>query len=92
MISTFSLEWGRDMSETFEEVKKLGVTGIDMESSCMLTLGKRLMGVKTCILLRRNALGKMKPTGQNEQMRKICFAEQPWKYLLLSYENGGRKK
>ena len=47
--SKFSLECGRDMSKTFEEVKKLGVTGIDMESSCILTLG-RLMGSKVCPL------------------------------------------
>ncbi len=63
--SRFSLEWGRDMSETFEEVKKLGVTGIDMESSCMLTLG-RLMGVKTCILTMVTVLENLKEklTGQ----------------------------
>ena len=53
------------MSETFEEVKKLGVTGIDMESSCMLTLG-RLMGVKTCILTMVTVLENLKEklTGQ----------------------------
>ena len=63
--SRFSLEWGRDMSETFEEVKKVGVTGIDMESSCMLTLG-RLMGVKTCILTMVTVLENLKEklTGQ----------------------------
>ena len=44
--SKFSLEWGRDMSETFEEVKKLGVTGIDMESSCILTLVTVLENLK----------------------------------------------
>lgn len=56
---------GTDMSETFEEVKKLGVTGIDMESSCMLTLG-RLMGVKTCILTMVTVLENLKEklTGQ----------------------------
>ena len=47
--SRFSLESGRDMAPVFEELKKLHVTGIDMESSCMMTLG-RLMGVKTCVV------------------------------------------
>ena len=59
--SKFSLECGRDMSKTFEEVKKLGVTGIDMESSCILTLG-RLMGVKTCILTVVTVLENLKET------------------------------
>ena len=49
------------MSKTFEEVKKLGVTGIDMESSCILTLG-RLMGVKTCILTVVTVLENLKET------------------------------
>ena len=57
--SKFSLECGRDMSKTFEEVKKLGVTGIDME--CILTLG-RLMGVKTCILTVVTVLENLKET------------------------------
>lgn len=57
--SRFSQETGRDMSETFTEMKKLGVAGIDMESSCMLTLG-RLMGVKTCILTMVTVLENLK--------------------------------
>lgn len=59
--SRFSLEWGRDMQETFDELKKLKVTGIDMESSCMLTLG-RLMGVKTCIVTMTTVLENLKDT------------------------------
>lgn len=56
------------MSETFEEVRKLGVTGIDMESSCMLTLG-RLMGVKTCVLTMVTVLENLKEklTGQERK-------------------------
>ena len=64
--SRFSKEWGRDMSKTFEEVKKLGVTGIDMESSCMLTLG-RLMGVKTCILTVVTVLENLKETLKGQE-------------------------
>lgn len=57
--SRFSKEWGRDMSQTFEELKKLKVVGIDMESSCMLTLG-RLMGVKTCVVTITTVLENLK--------------------------------
>lgn len=64
--SKFSKEWGRDMSKTFEEVKKLGVTGIDMESSCMMTLG-RLMNVKTCVLTMVTVLENLKETLQGQE-------------------------
>lgn len=63
--SRFSLESGRDMGQTFNELKKLGVSGIDMESSCMLTLG-RLMGVKTCILTMVTVLENLKETLQGQ--------------------------
>lgn len=57
--SKFSLESERDMSKTFEELRKLKVTGIDMESSCLLTVG-RLMGVKTCIVTMTTVLENLK--------------------------------
>lgn len=53
------------MSETFEELKKLKVTGIDMESSCLLTIG-RLMGVKTCIVTMTTVLENLKETLQGQ--------------------------
>lgn len=64
--SRFSKESGIDMLGTFEELKKLYVTGIDMESACMLTLG-RLMGVKTCVLTIATVLENLKEvlTGQD---------------------------
>ncbi|MFA9462755.1 MAG: nucleoside phosphorylase [Velocimicrobium sp.] len=57
--SKFSKEFERDMSGVFEELKKLHVTGIDMESACMLTVG-RLMGVKTCIITMTTVLENLK--------------------------------
>lgn len=57
--SRFSLEFGRDMTPVFEELKKLHVTGIDMESSCMMTVG-RLMGVKTCVVTMTTVLENLK--------------------------------
>ena len=59
--SRFSKEWGRDMNGTFEELKKLRVSGIDMESACMLTVG-RLMGVKTAVITMTTVLENLKDT------------------------------
>ena len=57
--SKFSKECGTDMLKTFEELKKLHITGVDMESSCMLTMG-RLMGVKTCVVTMATVLENLK--------------------------------
>lgn len=59
--SRFSGEWGRNMQVTFDELKKLRISGIDMESSCILTLG-RLMGVKSCIVTITTVLENLKET------------------------------
>lgn len=64
--SKFSKECGIDMSNTFEELKKLHVSGVDMESACMLTLG-RLMGVKTCIVTMTTVLENLKETLQGQE-------------------------
>lgn len=47
--SRFSKETGRDIDSVFERLSKLRVSGVDMESSCILTLG-RLMGIQACII------------------------------------------
>lgn len=57
--SRFSKEWGRDMAPVFEELKAMHVTGIDMESACMLTVG-RLMGVKTAVITMVTVLENLK--------------------------------
>nr|WP_319488664.1 nucleoside phosphorylase [uncultured Caproiciproducens sp.] len=57
--SKFSKECGIDMLKTFEELKKLHISGVDMESSCMLTVG-RLMGVKTCVVTMATVLENLK--------------------------------
>ena len=67
--SRFSKECGQDMSRTFAELKKLGVVGIDMESSCILTLG-RLMGVKTCVLTMVTVLENLKEALSGEARRE----------------------
>ena len=57
--SKFSLEFGRKMQPLFDELKKLHVSGCDMESACMLTIG-RLMGVKTCVVTMTTVLENLK--------------------------------
>lgn len=57
--SKFSLESGRVMQPVYDEVKKLGVSGIDMESACMMTVG-RLMGVKTAVVTMATVLENLK--------------------------------
>jgi len=86
--SKFSMEWGRDMSDTYSEMRRMGVAGIDMESSCMLTLG-RLMGVKTCILTIVTVLENLKEvlTGQDRTDAEdiLCRAalEGVWRYHMM---------
>ena len=57
--SRFSREFERDLSPFFEELRKYHVSGCDMESARMLTVG-RLMGVKTCILTMTTVLENLK--------------------------------
>ncbi len=64
--SKFSKECCVDMGKTFEELKKLHVSGVDMESACMLTLG-RLMEVKTCIVTMTTVLENLKETLQGQE-------------------------
>ena len=67
--SRFSKEKGKDIMATFAEMKKLGITGVDMESSCMLTLG-RLMGVKTCVVTMTTVLENLKAALLGEERRQ----------------------
>ncbi len=57
--SKFSLEKKKDYMPLFDELRELNVVGIDMESACMLTVG-RLMGVKTCIVTMTTVLENLK--------------------------------
>ena len=67
--SDFSRAFGRDLSPIFDELKRIKVSGIDMESSCLLTLG-RLMGVKTCILTMTTVLENLKKVLLGEEREK----------------------
>ena len=64
--SRFSKECGRDLSRVFEELRALHVCGIDMESACMLTVG-RLMGVKTAVITMVTVLENLKETLKGQE-------------------------
>lgn len=57
--SKLSKERKIDILATFERLKKQNICCIDMESSCMLTVG-RLMNVKTCIVTMVTVLENLK--------------------------------
>lgn len=57
--SRLSKERGVEISDTFAQLKRLGIAGIDMESSCILTLAS-LMGVRACIVTLVTVLENLK--------------------------------
>lgn len=57
--SRLSKERGVKISDTFARLKRLGIAGIDMESSCILTLAS-LMGVRACIVTLVTVLENLK--------------------------------
>lgn len=67
--SRFSLERGIDMAPVFDELRALHVCGIDMETACMLTVG-RLMGVKTGVITVVTVLENLKQALQGEERRQ----------------------
>ena len=48
--SAFSRESGRNIGATYERLRRARVVGIDMETSCILTLGN-LMGIRACAVM-----------------------------------------
>lgn len=57
--SKLSKERGTDILATFERLKKQNISCIDMEASCILTVG-RLMNVKTCVVTMVTVLENLK--------------------------------
>lgn len=64
--SKFSLENGRDITAIFRELHRLNVCGVDMETSCVLTLC-RLMGVRACSLTVATVLENLKDALQGQE-------------------------
>ncbi len=64
--SRLSKEQGRDISSTFDEMKRLHVCAIDMESSCVLTVA-RLMGVRACVVTVATVLENLKDSLKGDE-------------------------
>jgi len=67
--SKLSKERNIDISSTFEELKKLNISGIDMESSTILTLGS-LMSIPACVVSMTTVLENLKEVLQGEKRTK----------------------
>jgi uridine phosphorylase len=86
--SKFSLERKTDIHHTFERLKKVGVSGIDMESSCMLVLG-RLMNVKTASLtlvtVLENLSQVLEPVERSAKEETLCklALESIYRFAIL---------
>lgn len=91
--SRFSKECGRDLSRVFEELRALHVCGIDMESACMLTVG-RLMGVKTAVITMVTVLENLKETrkGRSAPTRRRSYAVSRWRASGGTRRRTGRKR
>lgn len=63
--SKYSLEAKKDMNKVFDELKGIGICGLDMESSALLTIG-RLMGVKTAVVTLVTVLENLKDSLKGE--------------------------
>ena len=65
-----------DVYDVFKKYKKLGVSGIDMESSCMMVVG-RLMNVKTAVLtlvtVLENLKDSLKGNIRDEKEEELCI-------------------
>jgi len=58
-----------NMNESFKRLKKLNIIGIDMESSCILTLAN-LMGIKSCVVTMTTVLENLKAVLKGEKRKQ----------------------
>lgn len=58
-----------DIGATFERLKKLNIVGIDMESSCILTLAS-LMGIRGCVVTMATVLENLKDELRGDNRKK----------------------
>lgn len=67
--SRLSKNMGFDNNTTFEDLKNLNVLGVDMESSCILTLAN-LMKIKACVITMTTVLENLKDVLKGEERTK----------------------
>lgn len=67
--SRLSEKMQTDVNETFKKLKRYNVSGVDMESSCMLVLAN-LMGIKGCVVTMTTVLENLKDSLKGEERKK----------------------
>lgn len=75
--------------DTFDELKKYNIAGVDMETSLMLVLGN-LMGIKACSVTMTTVLWNLKAVLEGEDRKKA--EEDLFKIVLeglIIYDKGG---
>lgn len=73
--SRFSKEKELDLAPVFAQLRQLNISGIDMESSCMMTVG-RLMGVHTAVVtlvtVLENLINTLKGEDRAQGEDQLC--------------------
>jgi uridine phosphorylase len=92
--SRFSRESVRDLNAVFDGLDRMNVSGIDMESSCMLTIG-RLMGVKTAVItvatVLRNLSERLDGERREQADEMLCVAALEGISRFAKKQKGGKK-
>lgn len=89
--SRLSLKMNRNILNTFNELEKYNIAGVDMETSLMLVLGN-LMGIKACSVTMTTVLRNLKGELKGEDRKKA--EEDLCKIVLdgiLIFDRGGYK-
>ncbi|MBM7871460.1 uridine phosphorylase [Clostridium pascui] len=89
--SRLSKKMKTNILNTFDEIEKYNISGVDMETSCMLVLGN-LMNIKVCSVTMTTVLKNLKEVLEGEDRLK---AEQDLCKIVLDgikiYHEGGYK-
>lgn len=87
--SRLSNQMNRNILNTFDEISKYNISGVDMETSCMLVLGS-LMDIKVCSVTMTTVLKNLEEVLEGEERTK---AEQDLCKIVLdgivNYDTGG---
>jgi len=89
--SRLSKKMDTDILKQFNDISKYNISGVDMETSCMLVLGS-LMGIKVCSVMMTTVLKNLKEVLENED--RIKAEEDLCKIVLdgiVIYDKGGCK-
>ena len=92
--SRLSKALGIDIEAGFERLRALGVVGVDMESACVLTLG-RLMGVRSAVVtiatVLENLSGALRGQQRGDAESLLCQVTLDGIYRFAQKENDNVK-